>query len=217
MASWDRVHICHLVPSRPLQLSQHWEGETLLVLVSCHHGHDHDENRWSRIIIAVQLGQHWKGYLSSWVIIGNYFAASVFVTMIMATMIIFMIIRIILIIIIAEPPLPQLPLTLLQLRRTSLTPCRPTSDPPKIYWNRKFLFCNQEQNEFFNKGPVWNLLEMVEKFNVTQYPRLENYSRRVFSLQRKLVAILYFLHYTVKDSNQRVSSSKIVMSHNEVF
>ena len=95
------------------------------------------------ITIAVQLGQHWKGYLSSWVIIGNYFAASVFVTMIMATMIIFMIIRIILIIIIAEPPLPQLPLTLLQLRRTSLTPCRPTSDPPKIYWNRKFLFCKR--------------------------------------------------------------------------
>ena len=138
MAPWDWVHIRHLVPSRPSQLSQHWEGETLLVLVSCHHGHNHDDDQSSSLSLLFNLNTctcpfEWS---SAWTLLhARFIITSVFVTMI-----IFMIIPIIRIIIIAEPPLPQLPLTLLQLRRTSLTPCRPTSDPPQIYWNRKFLF-----------------------------------------------------------------------------
>ena len=83
VAPWDRLHICHMVPSRPIQQCQHWEGETLFILVTI------IISSYRHIIISSLTG-------------------------------------------IPEPALPQLPLTLLQLCTTSLTPCHPTSETKNL-------------------------------------------------------------------------------------
>ena len=166
VAPWDRVHICHLVPAGPIQQCQHWEGETLFILVI----------DIISIFIISWLFYHFDGTISYnsidlysqiiMIIIDCYSRTSITATELSYFLLIFSYHLIQIIIIewysepplphlhhdifssnhhitisswswwssagIPEPPLPQLPLTLLQLRTTSLTPCHPTSETKNL-------------------------------------------------------------------------------------